>query len=711
MADYPVLDGNGNTIIAAATGPATSYPVLDGNGDTVLAAATGPETTYPVLSGSGVTLLSQESDPNAKLSDVLDGLGNTLIKGGGDAFAFSEAASYMGQVATRSAVADRVDAASKQVLGRTGHFARDDISSLHLRFHDFYVATTGVETGSGADTTVKAAIEYPEGVFIRVKFGGLETGTYASLSEIVSDAVTLTIPRGERFWIWQFRENASGYLYGEYVYRNSSMGDETQIAASGLTDQTMGGTITSNTTVMCLPPLVLAQTKRISILLLGDSKMGGVDDNENNATGDVGEGARSVGRTFAYVNAGVAGDRATRFSNSNAQRRKFAAYCSHMISNYGINDVRAPRTVQQVKDDLQTVWSRFGLPVYQFTIAPSTIETPSTDGWTSLDGQTVDSTNAVRQAVNTWIRTVPDLLVGVFDIAAIMESGSTGKWVPGLTDDGIHENEAGFLAILSNNVVPPTTFNRPNDESSLSAAQLYINYMTVSPGAAAQALYETATDDLDTAGLWDIIEYLHVYGAHDQQAGRLNLKDPRRFRGYRRNNVLFTPKQGFSSSDGGDLGSGFVPSVDGTLYLLNSASLFAWSLTDARANGTAIAGRNNSGGKSYINPWNSSVNSVGHGLNVATGANAFAPGSAAGLFHVSRTGSGGYDVYRNGVLLGTQSAASGSLPTADIRALSAGDLPTTRTVWCVGAAAGMDSTHAGDLYDILATLKSGLDAL
>lgn len=85
MADYPVLDGNGNTIIATATGPATSYPVLDGNGSTVLAAATGPETTYPVLSGSGVTLLSQESDPNAKLSDVLDGLGNTLIKGGGAA--------------------------------------------------------------------------------------------------------------------------------------------------------------------------------------------------------------------------------------------------------------------------------------------------------------------------------------------------------------------------------------------------------------------------------------------------------------------------------------------------------------------------------------------------------------------------------------------------------------------------------------------------
>lgn len=83
MADYPVLDGNGNTIIAAATGPATSYPVLDGNGNTVLAAATGPETTYPVLSGSGVTLLSQESDPNAKLYDVLDGLGNILIKGGG----------------------------------------------------------------------------------------------------------------------------------------------------------------------------------------------------------------------------------------------------------------------------------------------------------------------------------------------------------------------------------------------------------------------------------------------------------------------------------------------------------------------------------------------------------------------------------------------------------------------------------------------------
>jgi lysophospholipase L1-like esterase len=628
-----------------------------------------------------------------------------------DLFGFPLSQWYLGVVATRKYDADALDTTIKQVNARSGHFARDAITSLFLEFSDLYVEIT--EKASGSPTSVSACIEYPAGRFTRVLFSGATVGSMPSGGDLRSDAILLSIPRGAMFWIWRFKENATGWNYNQFLLQSTTMGDRTQIAASGLTDQSNNGTITNNTSILDIAPVVLAQTKRPTLLFVGDSKgMGVGSDFAGSLTGDYGEACSVLGSEFAYINCCIGGDRVSRFVASYARRASRAAYCSHAFSNYGINDLRNSRTPVQIQDDLQYMSGRLKRPIYQLTVAPATLLTPSTDGWTTLAGQTIEASDTVRQTLNTWLRTVPDPFLAVFDTASIMESAiEAGKWVPGYTSDGIHENAVGYAAIRNSNLIPFATFTRPDDETALSAAQVYYNTMTVKPSASAKTLIDTAIGDMQTAGLLALIEIMHIHGLHDQQAARLNLKSPHVYTALRRGSVTFTAVGGFSSASGGDLGTTYIQSLDGVLATQDSTSLFVWSNTNLREN-LALYGRRQTLGKSYINPWNSTVDSVGHGVNDGSGANAFAPGSAAGLFHVSRRSGANYDVYRNGVLLGTQTKASAStLPALDIRILGSGDLFSTKQAWCSGLGAGMTAGNVSDLYTILNTLKTGLEAL
>jgi len=63
MPDYPVLDGTGEVIIAAAEGPDTVYPVLDKAGNVIIAAAQGPADTYPIRDGAGNPILYEYNGP------------------------------------------------------------------------------------------------------------------------------------------------------------------------------------------------------------------------------------------------------------------------------------------------------------------------------------------------------------------------------------------------------------------------------------------------------------------------------------------------------------------------------------------------------------------------------------------------------------------------------------------------------------------------
>lgn len=395
----------------------------------------------------------------------------------GSARKSSGPSSYLGQLATRSVTANSVNTSSKQIMSRTRHIARQAITSLQINLPNWALTlTTGVEVGSGGTVVFTAAIEYPAGTFTQVKFSGSATsGAVANGSSILSDAVSVSIPSGAFFFVRVFYTGVGGIVFtnisgGAGAVSDLANGEAFAFAASGLTDQTMSGTITDGTggtgSFIYAPTAIVAQTTSPSVFIFGDSRPFGLNDSYDSITPtSVGEVARAVGQNFAYINAGVASATMNGWLSNNTQQLLLAQYCSHVICEYGINDiVNNARTAAQVLSDRQSAAALFtGKKFFHTTLPP---ETTSSDSWATLANQTVAATNGVRVTFNDNVRLGVPWAAGFFDITSIAESSlDSGKWIVNgtanfATRDGIHETPAMNNLIASSGIIPPSAIHR-----------------------------------------------------------------------------------------------------------------------------------------------------------------------------------------------------------------------------------------------------------
>lgn len=358
---------------------------------------------------------------------------------------------YQGVVATHCALMTDFYATNKQMSSRSHHFARDDISSLKLAFANWYVDAGGgyVEKGTGADATLIATVEYPAGTFTPATLNGQPTMTLPDGLTTVTDEVKVSIPRGAAFWVRTYWQSTAGILYLKMGWNNAA-GDQAEFAASGIADKTQGGTYTPTQAGRYFgPAAIISNTSCASVFLLGDSRINGQNDTAD-ATGDVGQLARSIGREFGYINVGIPGDRASAVATGYAKRLDLSKYCSHVVSNLGTNDLFQGNSAATIQGNIQTIataFARAGRSVYWATITPSTT---STDSWATTANQTVKTSEANRVAVNNWLRTggIPYLL-GHFECADPVETArDSGVWkAPGRTTDGTHETQLANLEI------------------------------------------------------------------------------------------------------------------------------------------------------------------------------------------------------------------------------------------------------------------------
>lgn len=377
----------------------------------------------------------------------------------------SQMQTYLGHVATSTFVPNSLHASNLFSYSRAPHFARDDITSLQLVLPNWYVNASMVETNGGGVGTWTASIEYPAGTFKQVKFGGAAAGTVAAGSNLVSDACSVTIPSGAKFWtrVWQSAP-------GKILWSNQYVGDGTAEFSAGLTagacpDYTMGGSGGVCTPIaggMMTPCAIIAQTSKPSIGLVGDSIAVGKGD-----VADPGclQGylARAFGGRYGLLNVGVSSDTLQNFVISHTKRQALVnAYCSHVIVEYGSNDVINGRTAAQVLADTITTLGYF--PTKRTAVCTLTPRVTSTDAYITEANQTVLASEPVRLVVNAQRRaglvaaTALAPVAAVFDIERSCESAYlSGKWKvitgtispasPTYTDDGIHPNRAGHTAI------------------------------------------------------------------------------------------------------------------------------------------------------------------------------------------------------------------------------------------------------------------------
>jgi hypothetical protein len=387
-------------------------------------------------------------------------LGGAQDKGGG---VVPQPSLYVGQVAHRTRMPNAQDTTATKFNSRTHFQLREDMGRIKIVLPYWYWATAGTEgpifSGAAAFT---ASIEYPEGTYTQVLFGGVPVGTAAAGSgdDIESDWIDIAIPKDTDAWCNVFGNSPrfpTTVGANNVPSCNVAKGEKMQYGSSVI-DRSMGGAYTStvagNNGPTYGPIAIVGETRRPSCLLIGNSRVAGCQD-AFDASNTLGELNRTLGAFFGCINLGSYGDRVNLFNASSTFRARQKKWVSHVIVELGINNIIAGDSAASVLSALQTTYGRFADKIVFGTTVPPTVGSNNT---------VVAPTNAVRQAFNAAQRAVPSPLAGVFDISSALEADLTGLYADSswIHADGIHETQAGYLRIASSGVIDPALITRPN---------------------------------------------------------------------------------------------------------------------------------------------------------------------------------------------------------------------------------------------------------
>ena len=350
-------------------------------------------------------------------------------------------------VATRTKI-PTIFRPGRRSMSRTYHYARATVGDLQVVFANWY-GSPGKEKGSGAKARIKAAIEYPEGVFTPLGFSGGPVGTIADGAMLTSDSARVAIPKDAKFFVRTLFDHPDTILYAGR--QDKANGDAWSSGDSNLPDATMGGVISGNDPhAAFFPAAIIANTAARSVFILGDSRAREEGDRVDDGAGDQGNIARSIGPALGYTCAALPGETFKSFLAANKQRRLLAGYATHVVSDLGINDLTGGATLSKMKSSMSDIVTLFpGKPVFWTTAEPVT---KSNDRWATVAGQTPHASNSQRIAWNNYLRSKPRELAGVFDLADAAESArDSGRFkaldqgYPVMTEDGTHLTMAGYL--------------------------------------------------------------------------------------------------------------------------------------------------------------------------------------------------------------------------------------------------------------------------
>lgn len=366
---------------------------------------------------------------------------------------------YFGNIATRprtETTFSTVPDGFQQTMTASNYQAADTLSTLSVVVANWAVASS-TESGGPSTLTVRASIEYPlnSGNFTQFTWGSLVSGTIPTAKSRASDilALPITIPVGAWFSIRLWKSWGTAQV--AYISRPLDTTFMNEAWAGGLTvtDQTLGGTITStNIDRSDRVQGLVAMTRVPSTFIFGDSKDVGAHDTAD-ATGLLGELERLIGQAATgggFINAALNADTVHAAITNYTMRSQLALYCSQTAGNYTINDIFVlglNRTAVQCEGDLQTLWALIkplviDQRVFQSVCGPYT---------TSNDLTPIDATTESRRlAVDAWLRAGGLGLTGITEVDMALDADQNGLWDNiAWTDDGLHEVRIGNLQIAS----------------------------------------------------------------------------------------------------------------------------------------------------------------------------------------------------------------------------------------------------------------------
>jgi len=384
---------------------------------------------------------------------------------------------YEANLASRTLVPNLYISSATATWGnfRKVDYARADITGQVRALVPNYRYNAANEVGPGASARCRVSIEYPIGstpqkFSFAVFSGDANNGIVGNNAQVETLPLTLAtpIPAGAKFlWHTQF-ECTAGILCNQTTAYLPE--DGVELSTSSLPDRTAtGGTAygTASTGQTHAPLALIGTTLSPSIAGHGDSNQLGAIQlvtttfAASDAFGYQGLTGRSVAPSLPYMNLGSYGDTIAAFIGSaGAKRRAQMAYCSHIVTDIGINDIVInSRTAAQVYADLQTLRAMFPTKkFYAHTLAPNT-----TGAWTAADGsdQVLGANEAQRAAYNALLIANSAGFDGVFQTDQAISQAARTKWLaPGYTNEGTHYTVVAQLAVKDSGIVNPAVLVR-----------------------------------------------------------------------------------------------------------------------------------------------------------------------------------------------------------------------------------------------------------
>lgn len=377
-----------------------------------------------------------------------------------------------------------------------------DMIVLYAGMFGSYPSTSlsqATTTGSGTGAVVTLGVSYPSLAFrvgleqvwntqtaysnsaltgvLQLTKGAMINGAMADLlltpgettwTDVLPVALSVGATIGSRAF------SIGGPMYeGRYLSTDtagSALGESQN--ASVTTDQSGGGTFPTITgQAFGFQPLAIMgylATPKPSWVIVGDSKTNGIAGptgsflwDTGDQYGDIGWGERALNIQFPWANFSTRGDQAAYWANTaaanvgsgtNTAQLRMAAICqihpSHVLYELGVNDaVGGAASAATIEASAIAVFNRLracGVKhIWAATLGPNTT---STDGWTTVSGQTVTSANTAIQAYNTYLKAGNFALYGVDQVVdnTIYEESTpgSGKWPANGTLDGLHDIQA-----------------------------------------------------------------------------------------------------------------------------------------------------------------------------------------------------------------------------------------------------------------------------
>lgn len=381
-----------------------------------------------------------------------------------------------------STSADRRTGTSRQYL-------EAERAGTSITLTDSNLGTTAADSANSF--TIARTIEKADGSLHPISYSGSARKVLAPREHAVG-TTSVELTEGEAFWIRTYLEVATSGMQwpGQTQYLSkATRGEGTNYYGTGADLTTVGsgawpGGLNLDGFGLPIPHFIIGDspTTGRSLGIVGDSIAdAGLDQYWNPGSQSGGGFVRSAKAAgWAYTNLAQSGRKMSDLNNTARREDIFPTGALESVDvvlvEMARNDLSTGSTLATLQGHAIAAWIYIGSRGPRVAQTTTTPHTNSTDGWASIENQTVVSApaEAVRVAWNNWLRDGAPIITGgaaatgttnpaalrvgdvghplvhVYEVADTVETArDSGKWISGYTADGLHPNATAYVPMAA----------------------------------------------------------------------------------------------------------------------------------------------------------------------------------------------------------------------------------------------------------------------